>query len=184
MKFSRGAIDVPKVRWGWLIILAFLIQLATIPTITDPTALDLKRAVLAITAVMMVVGIVSNLRLWTMRLLGIGFILNAVVIVANGGLMPATPENYQRIVKDGADDVPIGQSPPHTKNILLARSDTRLSFLSDTVYISVPSPNVYSPGDLVLIAGVIAFPLEVTRRSARRRGEDSIEPDSQKTGVR
>ena len=65
--------------------------------------------------------------------------------------MPVTPENHARVLSDDQPQPEPDQTPPNSKNILLNASDTRLSFLSDTIYVSVPTAKVYSLGDLALL---------------------------------
>lgn len=157
-----------SLRWGWLIILAFLLQVAVITTVADPNALALKRAVLAVTSLMLLVGILANLRWWSMRILAVGFLMNTLVIAANGGLMPVTPEDNAK-VSPPDQRVELGQTPPHSKNILLERSDARLYFLSDTIYLTWPAPKIYSAGDVVLFLGLVAFAAEATLRAIAAR---------------
>ena len=158
------------VRRGWLIILAFVLQLIAILLVTDPSALAIKRAIIGITSVMIVFGILPNLRWWAFRLFALGFVLNTLVMAANGGLMPVTPENHQSVSGAEAQHLTLGQSPPHSKNILLASSNTSLGFLSDRVLISIPRSKIYSVGDLLLMAGVAIFVAETFCKAWRSRG--------------
>ena len=166
---SASKPDVFAVRRGWLIILAFLVHLITILLVTDPSALAIKRAVLAITALMLLLGILPNLKWWAFRVFAVGFILNTLVMTVNGGLMPVTPENHQRVLKSEVQMPSLSQTPPNSKNVLLASADTKLSFLSDTIYLPVLKPRVYSIGDLFLVAGILVFVAELASRSIRRR---------------
>ena len=156
------------VRRGWLVILAFAIQAGTIPIISDPSALALKKAILGVTAAMLLLGILPNLRWWAFRLLGIGFLLNLAVMSANGGLMPITVEDYNMIPEPAAD-LSVGQTPPGTKNVLLAEPDIRLGLLRDRIYIAELRSNVYSVGDLVLLAGLAVFVIELASKLIRSR---------------
>ena len=167
---NPGADNGLTVKRGWLIILAFLMQVAVITTVSDPEALALKRAVLAITSLMLLLGILPNLRWWSFRILALGFLMNTLVIAVNGGLMPVTPEDNAK-VSPPDQRVEVGQTPPHSKNILLNREDARLYFLADTIYLSWPSPKVYSAGDAVLALGLVAFALEAAYRGLRARRE-------------
>ena len=170
---TRPAIDVSR---GWLVILAFAIQAGTISLISDPSALGLKRAILGATAAMLLLGILPNLRWWAFRLLGIGFLLNLAVMSANGGLMPITPEDYNLLPAPAAGWM-IGQTPPGTKNVLLAEPDIRLGLLRDRLYVAELRPNVYSVGDLMLLAGLAVFVIEMTSgliRSRRRRSSGDV----------
>jgi hypothetical protein len=156
-------------RRGWLILLAFLIQLAVIRTISDPSSLGIKKAALAVTTLMLLVAILPNLRWWAFRIFAVGFVLNTLAMAANGGLMPVTLENHLRVADASHQSLSPGQTSPQSKNILLAPSDTRLSFLSDIIYLSVPKPKVYSVGDLFLMAGLLTFLVEVAVRAVHSR---------------
>ena len=160
---------VPDVRRGWWILGAFVIQLATIPVISDPSALTLKKVVLALTAAMLVWGILPNLKLWSFRVLALGFALNALVIFLNGGLMPVSPENYARVAGPEAQRLVIGQTPPRTKAVLVEASDTRLKLLSDVIYVGQPTPRLFSIGDILLVVGLLVFAIEIGRRAAQHR---------------
>lgn len=165
---QRGLVTF-DLRRGWLILLAFLIQLAVIRTITDPSSLGIKKAALAVTALMLLWAILPNLRWWAFRIFAAGFVLNTLAMAANGGLMPVTPENHLRVADASHETLSQGQTPPHCKCILLAPSDTRLGFLSDTIYLSTPSPKVYSVGDLFLMVGLLTFLGEVAVRAVHSR---------------
>jgi hypothetical protein len=156
-------------RQGWLMLLAFVIQLAVIRMVTDPSSLGIKKAVLAVTALMLLLAIIPNLRWWAFRIFAAGFVLNTLVMAANGGLMPVTLENHLRVADAGHQTLSLGQTPPHSKVVLLAPSDTRLGFLSDTIYLSIYKPKIYSLGDLFLMAGLLTFLVEVAVRAARSR---------------
>ena len=167
---SRYTNDNPfALRWGWLIILAFVIQLVTIPILSDPSALVVKKAILAVTSLMVLVGILPNLRWWTFRILAIGFVLNTLAISVNGGLMPVSPENYGKISGEKAQVLELGQTPTGSKDVLMAASETRLKPLTDTLYIPFFRPNIYSIGDIVLFAGLISFVLEAATRAINHR---------------
>ena len=153
---DRHPLDLSR---SWLIILAFAIQLAVIPTVSDPSALALKKAVLVVTSVMLIVGIIPNLHLWSVRVIALGFLLNAAAMSLNGGLMPITPENQAKVFGVEAMSE-IGQTPAYSKNILLEADDTKVDLLSDRFYIGGPSPRVYSIGDFVLVSGLVLFGME------------------------
>ena len=158
------------IRRGWLLLLAFVIQLVAIYTITDPTALAAKKSVLALTSAMLLWAVVANLRWWSFRILAVGLLLNTLVMAVNGGLMPATPENLARLVAPSqVQALQLGQTPPLSKNELKAASDIRLRFLSDIIYVGVPTPKVYSAGDVVLAVGVAGFAIETAALAILRR---------------
>jgi hypothetical protein len=118
---------------------------------------------------MLLLAILPNLRWWAFRIFAAGFVLNTLAMAANGGLMPITLENHLRVADAGHETLSLGQTPPHSKVVLLAPSDTRLRLLSDIIYLSTPSPKVYSVGDLLLMAGLLTFLVEVAVRAVRSR---------------
>lgn len=169
---SAARREAISVRWGWLVMLALVVQLFVIYGISDPTALTVKKALLALSGAVLLVGIIPNLRWWAFRLMALGFLLNAIVMAANGGLMPVSPENARRVLSEAEfQALAPGQTPPHSKSVLLSESDTRLRFLSDIIYLSFPIRNVYSPGDVLLAVGLVTFVVEyVTRTKPNPRG--------------
>ena len=77
-----------------------------------------------------------------------GGALNALVIVANGGVMPADPDVAAAAANHAAPGEFINSA---------GDGASRLGFLGDVLATpdGLPLQNVYSPGDLVLIAGLL-----------------------------
>lgn len=99
---------------------------------------------------------VLNRHLWAMRLLGIGFLLNFLVVAANGGFMPISPETLARIHPGTTPaDWPTGLLRAGSKDMVLPADQTRLRFLSDTLVLPppFPLPTAFSVGDLFIYAG-------------------------------
>ena len=100
----------------------------------------------------------------------IGFVLNVIVMTANGGLMPLSPENAERVFSnERLVNIGIGDTLPYSKSVLLDVSQTRLEFLSDIIFVTVPVKNIYSIGDVLLGMGVVIFGLEALYRAYLRR---------------
>ncbi len=87
-------------------------------------------------------------------MLGLGLLLNLVVILANGG-MPVFIAAVQA-VKSSMSTIAI---PPGDFIHVLGGAATRLPWLADVVPLAGPSwlRAVVSPGDLLLFGGVVAF---------------------------
>lgn len=98
-----------------------------------------------------------NRQLPGMPLLFVGFLLNAVVIAANGA-MPVDPEALAAVSSEPVADIPPG------KHRLLEDSD-RLGFLADVVPLR-PLRTVVSVGDIVMAAGAAVFMVGAMRRDA------------------
>ncbi len=90
------------------------------------------------------------------KLFALGLVLNTLVMVANGGWMPITPETYHFIHPERP--VELYTRPLRSKNIILPRLDANLWLLSDLIPVSLPwYRTAMSPGDLVLILGAAQF---------------------------
>jgi hypothetical protein len=82
-------------------------------------------------------------------LLGIGSILNALVIFANGGLMPVNANIVDSFGYHG--DVALQGL------YKLADDNIKLYFLADIIPIKYPKPGIASIGDLTEILGMVIF---------------------------
>jgi hypothetical protein len=93
----------------------------------------------------------------------LGLVLNLVVMVANGGWMPVTPETSSFV--HPARIVEVHARPPSSKNIVLARSETKLWILSDIIRLALPwERTAISIGDALLIVGAAQFIFQATAR--------------------
>jgi hypothetical protein len=98
------------------------------------------------------------------KLFALGVLLNTVVMAANGGWMPITPETYQSIRPNRV--VEVQERAPASKGIMLPRHETKLWLLSDIIPISILGhKNAMSPGDLLLIMGVAQFLFQATSKA-------------------
>lgn len=91
----------------------------------------------------------SNRRIPGVPVIMLGGLLNFVAIVANGGIMPADPQLALHMARESGEGfVNAG-----------ALQDPNLLFLGDVFATpsSWPLYNVYSVGDLVIVAGVLAL---------------------------
>ena len=89
-------------------------------------------------------------------LLGGGLLLNFLVIAANGGLMPISPETVRRLYPEApAGSWEIGKQLGNGKDIVLPREVTNLWFLSDRFLAPewLRYPVAYSLGDVLIAFG-------------------------------
>jgi hypothetical protein len=157
-----------RFRWPLLVVVALLIKEAG-------TAWPLSE--MAITPYLFTVSLAALIAwaVWHARqmpgmwLVALGMTSNLVVVLANGFRMPAfrgTPSVFKYLLQG-----PIGQ-------YIHGGPDTRLAFLSDWIGmpgpIGVLFPQGYSPGDLLVMVGLVLVLFMATHRelhSSPHRGE-------------
>jgi hypothetical protein len=89
-------------------------------------------------------------------LLIVGLLANLIVIMANGGLMPITPDMVERLYPEAPfGSWQIGERLGSGKDIVLSAKATRLWFLSDRFFLPAwPDVRVaFSLGDVLIAAG-------------------------------
>jgi hypothetical protein len=149
-------------RWWPLALVGFALQLVPVPE--RPGQLDHLLAVGLLIASygVLLTFVLLNLRYSGFWLVGLGFALNTLVVVLNGG-MP---------VSDHALHVAAGSEYGSTLHNLvtsggakhhLERPDDVLTQLTDVIPIGTPVHNVFSVGDLVALFGVGWVMAEATK---------------------
>jgi hypothetical protein len=130
---QRRPWTLPPLRFLWLVLVAFLPQglafylPATRAHIPDAVA----AAGLIVSQTLLLVFCWLNRKVPGIWLLALGTGLNLLVIAANGGLMPISPQTASRLVSaEELDAIQIG-SRFGFKDILLLPGETRLVWLSD-----------------------------------------------------
>lgn len=146
--------------------------IAPLTELGDPLERGLIAAGYALAAAFLVVNIVRRagtaLRIG-LALLALGWILNATVMVANGG-MPLSREAY---AASGQVDAPTPGEGGFFK-IVLADESTRLLGLGDVITLR-PFHRVVSVGDLVLMVGLAATIVAGMRGTGPRRARRPME---------
>ena len=155
-------------RLPLLALLAFGIQLLVIKGIDSHTGLLLGG--LWLSHLLLIVVVAANWRFWSIRILGLGLVLNLVAMGVNGGLMPVTPETLDEAgLSHLATEIEIGDHIPGTKDVLFERSSVRLYPITDILVVSFPSSRAYSPGDVLVFLGFVAVLVELAGRACRRK---------------
>jgi hypothetical protein len=144
-----------RFRFAWLTLVALGVQVLAVyaPSIGWPPA-----ALLVISYGLLAAVVAVNWLMPGMPVLGAGLACNTLVIAANGGYMPVTPEAVHlaglgRLVSSS----PAGALIMGSKDVILRYSDTRLWMLSDILLLREPLSIVFSPGDLLLACGAFWF---------------------------
>jgi hypothetical protein len=147
-----------RLRWPLVVIAALLVKEAGVYT---PLAnLPFTPWLFAVSLAALLAWAAWHARqLPAMWLVAAGIAANLAVVVANGGRMPAyrgTPELFAVLQQH-----PIGE-------YVLGRSDTPLGFLGDWLALPAPIdalfPQGYSPGDVLVFAGLVIVLFTATRR--------------------
>jgi hypothetical protein len=151
-----------EVKWGWLAPLAFLMQayLIFFPAEMVGGLLSARSLLLTASHVLLFVVVWENRHLSGVKLIGVGLLLNFLVMLVNGGFMPIAPDTLVRIGYDGnVVQLETGYIVGRTKNVVAAPGEARLWFLSDTLVLPrpFPIPTAFSVGDLLIVLGVFLF---------------------------
>jgi len=180
-----------QLRHIWLLLGATLVQIALIFASPVPPehGVDPLRVSLPLTTAAVGLFVVLNRQLPGMPLVLVGLIANLVVIVANGGLMPVSPEVLASAGRAGTLDYSRehpGVRLPKSKNVVLEWEETRLAWLSDAVLSPPLGPvdrrwNV-SAGDLIIAAGLAYLTAEMVRRPIRPTERKEHEHGAADTG--
>jgi Family of unknown function (DUF5317) len=119
---------------------------------------------LAISALAALAFCVRNRRLSGVPLITLGLVSNALVVIANG-TMPVSPTAAARAGVPTAA-IAAGEDPRHS----LATPGTALRRLGDGIPVPIPlRGEAVSPGDVVVVAGLIQFVVVGMRPRRRRR---------------
>ncbi|HJX37827.1 MAG TPA: DUF5317 domain-containing protein [Anaerolineae bacterium] len=156
---NLGAVQV---RWGWLAPLAFAMQAYLIFFPADRAGGLLSARSLLLTASLMLLLVVvwQNRHLRGVKLIGLGLLLNFLVMAVNGGFMPIAPDTLAQIGYDGnASQLETGYIVGRTKNVVVEPGEASLWFLSDIMVVPrpFPIPTALSVGDLLIVVGVFVF---------------------------
>jgi len=143
-------------RWMGLLLPALLIQLLIFPSFTAKALIPFATAPLHILSyILLALWIVGNSRLLPIIVLGAGAICNFVVLLANGGLMPAS---VSALRKAGLPIlVEVLASEGSYSNLILMSPETRLNFLGDFLYVPqwIPFSSAFSIGDILIILALV-----------------------------
>lgn len=170
---------VPLLQKSWLVVIAFLPQFFNLylPATRTWFSDDVAAAGLIVSMLLLLVFCWFNRRLSGVWLLALGLVSNLVVIAANGGFMPISPQTASRLVLPETLAGLANGDRFGYKDILLLPEQTRLVWLSDNLLPpkGFPYQVAFSFGDCFIAAG--AFWLMVTQGKALEVAKNISEKD-------
>lgn len=160
--------EIPDLNFVWIVILSFGLQFAVfiIPAINQRISTNLAAFVFSLSLGLLVIFALANRKHIGFGLLGLGLILNAIVVFANGGLMPISPETIDKLSLPPAyisEYVVVGQQFAVSKDIVLLKEHTWFWWLSDVMVIPAewlwwrPIGIAFCVGDVLVALGAIRF---------------------------
>jgi len=167
-------------RWWWCIPLGIGLQLGALAFVRTNEELRWLKIVLGVGSYFFALAPVwANRERWGVRIVGLGIALNLIAILANGGLMPVSPQARETTGKQAAAPVnDVGRMVPKSKGVLLTPEDTNLYLLTDVIALGPPISKAISVGDVLIYGGVVFLGAEMlvvhwmtTRRTSRPRPE-------------
>jgi hypothetical protein len=152
-----------ELRMGWLTLVALMLQVLVIYTVEIRW---LTALLIMASYGLLAMVVAANHHIPGMALISLGLLANILVIAANGGYMPVTPEAVSRAgLGHIVTQSPEGAFVVGSKDVLLSRAETRLWPLSDVLVLGKPWQTVFSPGDLVLACGLLWLVIKALRPS-------------------
>jgi hypothetical protein len=161
IRYRGSALDriaAISLRCTWLVLLALALQ---VPLLRAPAGLrqqiGVQQVVFLASHLLLLAFVGLNWRSTAVKIVGLGVVCNLIVILANGGLMPITPETLVQINQGSSlAQWPSGAHYGYSKDIILPRQGTALWLLSDILVLPPPFlwPTAFSLGDLIIAIGI------------------------------
>lgn len=160
---SLSALAATKLRWAWLLPLGLAIQIGFDVWSPEWLTESGELTVLLVSNALVAIFVILNRHLAGMLLAGLGLVLNASVIAANGAMPVSERAAETAGVSRSLDDAGL----KHER----LTDDTKLPWLGDVIGIPVLE-EVLSVGDVVLTLGIVR--LVYVRTTSNRRGRHRL----------
>jgi hypothetical protein len=145
-----------ELRGLWLVLAALLIQLLIFPLFTPQPIVPYGTALFhGISYGLVFLWLVLNLRIRALFAVGGGALLNLVVVLVNGGFIPASAHALRQAGLDSVAEV-IARGETYG-NVVGMSASTRLNFLGDWIPLPpwLPFSTAMSVGDVLIMAGLV-----------------------------
>ena len=157
-----GGLARLRLRSTGLVFVALVLQ---IPLLRSPAEsverpFSLASTLFLLSYPLLLIFVWRNRRLVGSWMLGLGVILNLLVIAANGGFMPVSPDTLARLNPGASPDQWETSYHRHrSKEIILTKSETFFWELSDIFVLPppFPLPAAFSIGDMFIAGGAFLF---------------------------
>jgi hypothetical protein len=153
-------IKVVRIRFWWAILLSAALHRLPFALFPGEAFLDLKRACMVLSYLLLFWALSANLNFRSMRLIAVGTLLNFIAIIANRCLMPVSPEARELAQMTALDPSRFGMVLPEGSGIYLPIDQTNLWFFTDIIpahYLG----GVFSAGDILIVFGFVLFAVEI-----------------------
>jgi hypothetical protein len=152
------AYHAPQIHGIAIVFVAFLPQFLvfSVPLTRENVSTRIVSTALVLSQLLLLVFVSLNRRYLAFWIMGAGLLMNLVAILANGGLMPISLETLHRLVPSvPAETWTAGARLGYTKDIILAATDIRLSWLVDRFVVPdwYPQRVAFSLGDVLVASG-------------------------------
>lgn len=174
-KLNTTLSKIFKINYWWLIVISILLRVLPLVLSPGSSLVDLKRVCFIASYVLLLFTLLKNTHIKGVKIIFLGIFLNFVVILANLGFMPVSPET--RVIEgkilhtiQPGEIVLTGSG-----GIILPAEQTRLWFLSDII----TAPNIgvaFSIGDIIIGIGILVTCISLvyqTMKIVRKSKEDS-----------
>ena len=165
-----------RLRAVRLLVAAAVVQVGT--SLLAPGSGLARTAALVLTTVLVALFVYGNRRVAGTPLMGLGLLLNVVVVAVNG----AMPVSVEAAARAGLDREQLGLATDVLREP--ATGTTTLAWLGDVLPVALPwLPQVVSPGDVLVAAGVGLLLVSARERQTPRRAMRSTVLDSESTTI-
>lgn len=136
-----------RFHWAWLAIAGLVVQVVLFSPPVETMVGAAGPALYVVSTLAVLVAVVRNWRIPGLAIVAMGAASNLLAILANGGLMPASPEAVAALGWDAAEGF--------SNSIVMA--DPALRPLTDIFALPtwMPAANVFSVGDVLIGIGVV-----------------------------